>query len=207
MVRSVLVLFVLTLWVSNAWSFRLSLDDYEIRNDGVLTGEIGEVMDPMGQDLKEGLEDGEGLLNGDEEILLIDPKDGEKQSSQAVSEKKSKHSENFYSIPELNQRQFNHGTYETEGYVTFIYSCVCIQVAKCKPCMDDNIIVSDNNVPKSSYELTNHDVIIFLKEKSQFQLGKKYRFIVQILDVKSTDQILNNIKLIYYEKLKDNLSY
>ena len=203
MTRGVFVLFVLTFWISNAWSFRLSLNDYEIKSDSIVAEEMGAVMDLMEEDLKEGLEDGEGLLNGDEEILLIDTGDSEKPlSSPAVSAKKLKNSENFYSIPELNQHQFNHGTYEIEGYVTSIYTCVCIQVATCKPCMDDHIIVSDNNALKSGYDLTNHDLIIFLKEKSRFQLGKKYRFIIQILDVKSTEQVLNNIKLIYYEKLE-----
>lgn len=205
MYRSVLVLLVLILWVSNAWSFRLSLSDYEIKSDSVVAGQMGEVMDPLGGDLKEDLEDGEGLLNGDEEILLIDTDDREKSfSSEGVSDEKLKKPENFYSIPELNQHQFNRGTYETEGYVAFIYACACIQVASCKPCMDDNIIVSDQNTPKVGYDLTSHDLIIFLKEKERFQLGKKYRFIIQILDVKSTSQILNNIKLIYYEKLGQN---
>lgn len=204
MCRSVLVLLALTFWISNAWSFRLSLNDYEIRSDRVVADEMGEVMDLMREDLEEGLEDGEGLLNGDEEILLIDTGDVEKQSSsQAVSDKRSRNLKNFYSIPELNQHRFNHGTYETEGYVTFIYTCACIQVATCKPCMDDNIIVSDSNALKPGYDLTNEDLIIFLKEKSRFQSGKRYRFIVQILDVKSTAQILNNIRLIYYEKLEN----
>lgn len=202
MTRGVFVLLILIFWISNAWSFRLSLNDYEIKSDSIMAEEMGAVIDLMGEDLREDLEDEEGLLNGDEEILLIDAGDSEKRpSSPTVPEKRLKRAENFYSIPELNQHQFNHGTYETEGYVTSIYTCVCIQVATCKPCMDDHIIVSDNNALKSGYDVTNHDLIIFLKEKNRFQLGKKYRFIIQILDVKSTKQVLNNIKLIYYEKL------
>ena len=135
---------------------------------------------------------------------MIDANESEKpSSSEGVSDENEKHKrpKNFYTIPELNQHQFNRGTYETEGYVAFIYTCACIQVASCKPCMEDNIIVSDQNTSRSGYNLTSHDLIIFLKEKGRFQVGKKYRFIIQILDAKSTSQMLNNIKLIYYEKL------
>ena len=39
---------------------------------GVVAAEIGESVDFMGVDLEEDLEDGEGLLSGDEEILLIE---------------------------------------------------------------------------------------------------------------------------------------
>jgi hypothetical protein len=113
---------------------------------------------------------------------------------------------NKYSISELNKDLFTFGTYEIEGYVVKAYSCPpCPQGAQCKVCMPENIVVSQELKEFDSYvKLTENDLIIFVEDAKVFKIGVKYKFLIQIMDVKSTNQPLNNIKLIYYEEIKQN---
>ena len=109
--------------------------------------------------------------------------------------------DNFYSIWDLNKNNFSSGTYTTEGYVVKIYQCpVCREKELCKPCMGNNIIISEKNKLLNSYKVGFSELIIFSDDVSQFKLGEKYRFLFQMLDAKTTSQITNNVKLVYFEK-------
>lgn len=110
---------------------------------------------------------------------------------------------NFISIEELNQKEIERGSYHIEGFVVYSYSCPeCLEDVFCKLCMADNIIVSKNDFPRRYEDLTDHEIIVFVEDSSVFEVGEKYRILLQVLDVKTIDQPVNNVKLIYSEKLK-----
>lgn len=110
--------------------------------------------------------------------------------------------ENFYPIHEMNQKNFGLGTYEAEGFVISIYTCPpCAAHGLCKPCMNKNIVISEENKVFKGYEhVLDQDLIVFVDDTWPFDTGVKYKFLIQILDVKTTNQKLNNAKLIYFEK-------
>src|SRR3989338_1088230 len=75
----------------------------------------------------------------------------------------------FYQVRELKQNNFSSGNYNTEGYVVKIYECPsCPADALCKPCMRDNIVISENNKIIDQYNLTETDLIVFVDEPKQF---------------------------------------
>ncbi|KKR11828.1 MAG: hypothetical protein UT39_C0002G0009 [Candidatus Woesebacteria bacterium GW2011_GWA1_39_21] len=107
---------------------------------------------------------------------------------------------NFYSINDIKQKSLASGTYNTEGYVVKQYECpFCPQETQCKPCMRDNIVISENNKLLDTYILTNNEIVVFANNPKQFELGKKYSFSVKILDHKSTDEPINDIELVGYQ--------
>jgi len=108
----------------------------------------------------------------------------------------------FYSIHELKQNNLSEGNYNTEGYVVKIYTCPpCPKGALCKMCMEPNIVISEENKILGSYALTEKELLIFTLNSNprQFELGKKYRFSINITQYKSTGEPLNDIKLVGYD--------
>lgn len=124
----------------------------------------------------------------------------------AEAEKKTLN--NFYTIAELNQSNFNTGTYHTEGYVAVLWGdCGCPEEApNCEPCLLNKVIISQENKKFDELrlnELSNKELVVFSEGGEVYKLkkGKKYLFLIQILDVKTTKQKLNNIKLIYFKEV------
>lgn len=111
----------------------------------------------------------------------------------------------FYQIHELKQSKIiTSGNYITEGYVVKKYTCPpCPKGFYCKECMDNNIIISENNKLLAVYSLTDKDLIIFTDNPDKFELNKKYRFSIEITEYKSTNEPLNNIKLVEYEAISE----
>jgi len=109
----------------------------------------------------------------------------------------------FYQINEIKQNNFTSGNFNTEGYVVKIYTCPpCPKGALCKPCMRENIVISKNNKQLDAYYLTENELIIFANNPKQFELGKKYKFSIKILDYKSTGKPINDIELVGYELIE-----
>ncbi len=176
------------------WLFGLSLKDYEIQGEETLNQEVAA---PFNSESSEEDDSFQSLLNGDPEILMFN---AEQPSAETKAEELAK-PRNFYTIEELNQHKFEFGTYETEGYVVYINSCTCPPRAKCEPCAEKHIIISAVKNESPEYKRTPNDLKIFIGALGSFEVGTKYRFIIQVLDVKTTSQDLNNIKLIYYKKV------
>ena len=106
----------------------------------------------------------------------------------------------FYSIHDLKQNNFSEGSYNTEGYVVKIYTCPpCPKGALCKMCMEPNIVISEENKLLDIYSLTEKELLIFTSNSKQFELGKKYRFSINITAHKSTGEPLNDIRLLGYD--------
>lgn len=72
----------------------------------------------------------------------------------------------------------------------------------CKPCMRDNIVISMNEKIFESYLLTEDELIVFTENPERFKLGKKYKFIIKILDYKSTGEPINDIELVEYDLME-----
>ncbi|MBU0467568.1 MAG: hypothetical protein KKF78_11070 [Candidatus Omnitrophica bacterium] len=110
---------------------------------------------------------------------------------------------NIYSIEDIIKKEVTYGTYHTVGYVAKIYECpACPEGALCKPCMGENIVISHEQKELVGYDLGAKDLIVFVDDARSFKLGKKYLFLITVLDAKTTDQSVNNLKLIYSEILK-----
>ncbi len=109
---------------------------------------------------------------------------------------------NFYSIRQLKGENLNSGTYNTEGYVVKKYECPpCPRGAMCKPCMEDNIVISETNKILDTYSLASDEMIIFVKDPNQFELGKRYSFSVNVRQSKSTSEPINDVELTGYSSL------
>lgn len=111
--------------------------------------------------------------------------------------------DNFYSISELKQNNFSTGEFTVEGYVVKIYTCpFCPTGWQCKPCMRNNLIISENNRPLANYSLTNKELIVFFDKVQLFELGQKYKFFVKVLDDKSTSELINDIEITGFNLIK-----
>ncbi len=105
----------------------------------------------------------------------------------------------FYPIHEIKLNRFNSGTYNTEGYVVKIFTCpLCPKGVICKPCMRDNIVISENNKLLENYFLSDKEIILFANSPKQFKMGEKYTFSIKILDYKSTGEPINDVEIIGY---------
>jgi len=112
---------------------------------------------------------------------------------------------NFYTISEIKENNLSSGSYVTEGYVVKTYVCpTCPEGARCKACMQPNIVISENNVLLESYVLTEKEMIVFTGnlDVSQLKLGSKYKFTIQISEYNTTGEPINNVELIGYELIK-----
>lgn len=113
----------------------------------------------------------------------------------------------FYPIHEIKQNKFSSGTYNTEGYVVKIYTCPpCPRGAQCKPCMRDNVVISENNQILETYTLSDKEMVLFANNPKQFELGKKYKFSIKILDHKSTGEPINDVEVVGYSSGGNNNS-
>jgi len=111
----------------------------------------------------------------------------------------------FYLIHEIKQNKFSSGIYNTGGYVVKIYTCPsCPNGAQCKPCMRDNIVISENNRFLETYSLSNKEMVLFAVNPKQFELGKKYQFSIKVLNYKSTGEPINDVEIIGYNSLSQN---
>jgi len=110
---------------------------------------------------------------------------------------------NFNTVSDFIENKFTYGTYHTEGFVVETYACPsCPEGAMCKPCSKDYIVIAEEKRPIPDLSLLEREIIIFVDDSKRFQIDRRYRFLVQVRDVKSTVQDMNNLKLIYSEKIK-----
>lgn len=112
--------------------------------------------------------------------------------------------EETHSIRNFKAGNFSSGVCIVEGYVVKVYTCpACPQGAMCKPCMGDNIVISDNSKLIDSYsQVTDSEVIVFTDNPNVFKLGKRYKLEIRISDKKSTLEPINNLELVSYKLLE-----
>ena len=110
----------------------------------------------------------------------------------------------IYQIKDFKSRNLKSGVLRIEGYIVKIYTCPpCPEGASCKPCMEDNIVISENNKIIENYsQVARTELIVFVKNPREFKLGRKYKLLVKIRDVKSTLEPINDLELVSYELLE-----
>ena len=131
--------------------------------------------------------------------MSIGTKIGQNANNIKISHANSSADAIFYPIDKIKQNNLAAGTYNTVGFVARIYTCPpCPKSAMCKPCMRNNIVISMDNQILKSYSLTGRELLIFVTNPKEFELGKKYRFTIKILEDKSTEEPTNDIELVGY---------
>lgn len=107
-------------------------------------------------------------------------------------------------ISQINKQKPMTGTFETKGFVVKITDCpACPPDAICKPCMAENILVSEEYKKLDKYDLTDKELIIFTKDSEEFEVGKEYNFKVKITDKRSTSAELNDVQLASAKLIED----
>jgi len=109
-------------------------------------------------------------------------------------------------IHELNDKRVPLSTYTVEGYTVKLYDCPpCPRGAMCKPCMGNNIVLSENKLPIETYDnLSSTDLIVFVDRAKQFDVGAKYRMTVKVSEHSTTGigSSLNDVELVGFTKLE-----
>ncbi|MDP2652537.1 MAG: hypothetical protein Q8Q08_00725 [Candidatus Omnitrophota bacterium] len=91
--------------------------------------------------------------------------------------------------------------FRTEGYVAQIYLCPpCAPGSLCKGCLPDMFVISETPKTVDDFEQVGPtELIVFARNGEKLddlKLGGKYRFMVQVSDIKSTLQPINDVLLI-----------
>ncbi len=107
------------------------------------------------------------------------------------------------SISSLKQKAPNEGEFLLRGYVSKIYTCPpCPPGATCKPCIGDNIVLSEKKKVIDSYRLEEGDLVIFVKKPSEFRLGKRYLCKIKVLSSRTTSSKMNDLELVSSKALE-----
>lgn len=101
-------------------------------------------------------------------------------------------------IHEIKRGKLPLGIYRVKGYVSKIYVCPpCPPPNLCKPCMRNNVVVSERRKRVESYSsLGNEDVVIFAPTARRFVVGRRYTLVVRITDAKSTGDPIGDVHLV-----------
>jgi hypothetical protein len=91
--------------------------------------------------------------------------------------------------------------FRIEGYVIQTYKCPpCPPGAMCKPCIGDHIVITDN-VKEADPTLVKH-LRIFTDKPEQFELKKKYSFVVKVKGKPRKDRAIEEVDLIRFNALE-----
>jgi len=92
------------------------------------------------------------------------------------------------------------GSFRIEGYVLDIYKCPpCPPGAMCKPCIPDNVVITDTAEPKDLSKINR--LRIFTENTDQFEPKKKYSFTVKLKQPFPAGQAITTVDLVSFEPL------
>jgi hypothetical protein len=98
----------------------------------------------------------------------------------------------LHTIQDLKSGNNETGFYDIEGYIVKDYTCpFCPEGDQCKPCMKDNIIVSEKKVYSDNNSLSDDEILLFVNGSKEFKLGEKYRFSIKLLNSKNINGKIN----------------
>ena len=106
-------------------------------------------------------------------------------------------------IQDLKERKPTTGFFNVEGYVAKIFSCPpCPAGATCMPCMEENIVISEQVKTVEAYTtISSSEMILFVQNPEQlFTLGEKCQFSIRVRDERTTDEPVNDIELIGFSR-------
>ncbi len=88
-------------------------------------------------------------------------------------------------------------THRLRGYVVMRYTCPpCPPKALCKPCMGDNIVLSDDPKLHERYDLSDREVIVFTPTPVTFELGKQVTVKVRVLERQNSNKGIPDLELV-----------
>ena len=118
--------------------------------------------------------------------------------SKSSSDKKT--SQTKLKISQIKTQKPVKGIFTTQGFVAKIFVCPpCPPNTPCKPCMKNNIVVSESNIYLDNYNLSEKEMIIFMKNPKKLVIGKKYTFKIKVTEKKSTSQSINDVEIVSYK--------
>jgi hypothetical protein len=95
-------------------------------------------------------------------------------------------------------------THRLRGFVVKRYACPpCPPNALCKPCMGNNIVLSDDDEPHELYDLDERDVIVFTDTPMSFALGAQLTIEVRVLDRQSSNKGIADLELVKREPMQE----
>jgi hypothetical protein len=104
----------------------------------------------------------------------------------------------IYSVSELKAAKPKAGrAFWVEGFISKTYVCPpCPEGAQCKPCMKDNVVLSQTKKKLESYaDVKADDLIVFTADSRSFAVGRKRRLKVKITDRKTTSEPINDVEV------------
>lgn len=108
-----------------------------------------------------------------------------------------------YTVADFKKAAHQAGVYQLVGFVVKKYDCPdCPDGAQCKPCMKDNIVISDSAKLIDDYNLSDNELILFTIKPNSFDLKTKYSFIVRVTDQNTTGESINDLELVSYQLTK-----
>jgi hypothetical protein len=91
-------------------------------------------------------------------------------------------------------------TFRIEGYIFDVYRCPpCPKGAMCKPCIPDNVVISDKIDQKDMSSIKR--LRIYTKDTDQFTLKKRYIFTLKIRGDLEKGKPIENIDLVNFKAL------
>ncbi len=88
------------------------------------------------------------------------------------------------------------GYYTIVGYLSVIFICPpCPEGQMCKPCMPDNIIVSQTFDPDTKYTDKANHLVVLINGKPELQVGQRYEITVEVQPTSSLNFGLHDLKL------------
>jgi hypothetical protein len=106
-------------------------------------------------------------------------------------------------IRELKDSSPATGFFNVDGYVAKIFSCPpCPAGADCMPCMEENIVISEQAKTIEAYtSISQSEMIIFAQNPERFfTSGENYFFSIRVRDQRTTDEPINDIELIGFSR-------
>lgn len=101
---------------------------------------------------------------------------------------------------DLQKNEGIDGPFRIEGYVLDIYKCPpCPPGAMCKPCIPDNVVITDTAEPKDLSKVSR--LRIFTEKTDQFEQKKKYSFTVKLKRPFPARQAITTVDLVSFEAL------
>jgi len=88
------------------------------------------------------------------------------------------------SVAALLAQKPSSGSFTVTGYVTYLYRCPpCPPGANCKPCMGDNLVLSDAPKQVTDYADVGDGDLVVLADRAKldaFKVGSRYRLDIDI---------------------------
>lgn len=129
--------------------------------------------------------------------------DGTKWTREAspLPDKSSNQRPSLLTFADLQRNEGVEGSFRIEGHVIDTYKCPpCPPGAMCKPCIPDNIVITDDIEQKEPSKINR--LRIYYNKPEQFEVNKKYSFTVRVKGKVPAGQAIHDADLISFEPVK-----